>query len=781
LICFFMVLSFFFMNFGQQSGGQFQHKMSNLSLIITTWATSGFIQATEAAWHQIQLNGDTLEAVLVGCSVCQELQCDGTVGYGGSPNEFGETTLDALVIHGFDHSFAMRYTLTAFQFIIRPTGDVGAVASLKRIKEAIRVAAAVMKYTKHTLLVGEAATSFALEMGFSESDLHTPESTQMWKTWVEGNCQPNYRKNVVPDPSKSCGPYTPLLQTDNTDDWSHAQIDSHDTIGMIAIHGEEISAGTSTNGMRYKIPGRVGDSPIPGSGAFVDNDVGAACATGDGDILMRMLPSYQTVENMRTSMTPTEAAMDAISRVAKKYPTFKGAIIAANRYGHVGAACHGFDTFTYSLRDASHTGVVKTAILCSKMKKWNYYYCSLNFQINATSAESWQFYNNQAVPSENWLAMSLLWLFENLRVEPFGIIPLASLTGKGGPTTLKHHHIVASYNWQDEPSSTIYVPGAPKRYVTWPGGRLQEDNGQLIYDINHVRLPDGPMDPLFDALEICSESRFDPGAFDLVTDCINLQKLFTFCKGEESSGFFRIDLERVGDAVLACRVEAQDVIQIDFPSHDQSLKAACTQPVHPTLAGSHQRIVAYSFGDLRMLVRYEVDCVDYTVEELERQLLEQEEAQSTAIQEPSPVDDPQQRLKHIRSKSTNTSSNCSPSVNVTTYPDGRGFPAFTWPLLFFAGSSAVVVGWMTEQNNFKKPVMYKPTDVNRLLKPLPYAALSKVYDLLSKIVAFMRRNDENMKASLIWRGEQFVEIYEKAPTASGAVSQAWRRRLTGGN
>ncbi|KRZ06542.1 putative N(4)-(beta-N-acetylglucosaminyl)-L-asparaginase, partial [Trichinella zimbabwensis] len=321
LISFFMVLSSFFMNFGQQSGGQFQHKMSNLSLIITTWATPGFIQATEAAWDQIRLNGDTLEAVLVGCSVCQELQCDGTVGYGGSPNEFGETTLDALVIHG-------------------PTGDVGAVASLKRIKEAIRVAAAVMKYTKHTLLVGEAATSFALEMGFSESDLHTPESTQMWKTWVEGSCQPNYRKNVVPDPSKSCGPYTPLLQTDNTDDRSNAQIDSHDTIGMIAIHGEEISAGTSTNGMRYKIPGRVGDSPIPGSGAFVDNDVGAACATGDGDILMRMLPSYQAVENMRTSMTPTEAAMDAISRVANKYPTFKGALIAANRYGHVGAACH---------------------------------------------------------------------------------------------------------------------------------------------------------------------------------------------------------------------------------------------------------------------------------------------------------------------------------------------------------------------------------------------------------------------------------------------------------
>ncbi|KRZ32154.1 putative N(4)-(beta-N-acetylglucosaminyl)-L-asparaginase [Trichinella pseudospiralis] len=299
------------------------------------------------AWDQIQLNGDTLEAVLVGCSVCQELQCDGTVGYGGSPNEFGETTLDALVIHG-------------------PTGDVGAVASLKRIKEAIRVAAAVMKYTKHTLLVGEAATSFALEMGFSESDLHTPESTQMWKTWVAGSCQPNYRKNVVPDPSKSCGPYTPLLQTDNTDDRSNAQIDSHDTIGMIAIHGEEISAGTSTNGMRYKIPGRVGDSPIPGSGAFVDNDVGAACATGDGDILMRMLPSYQAVENMRTSMTPTEAAMDAISRVAKKYPTFKGALIAANRYGHVGAACHGFDTFAYSLRDALHTGVVKIAIVCSK-------------------------------------------------------------------------------------------------------------------------------------------------------------------------------------------------------------------------------------------------------------------------------------------------------------------------------------------------------------------------------------------------------------------------------
>ncbi|CDW53961.1 N(4) (Beta N acetylglucosaminyl) L asparaginase [Trichuris trichiura] len=290
--------------------------------------------------------GDTVEAVLTGCSVCEHLRCDGTVGYGGSPDETGETTLDAMVMHG-------------------PTGDIGAVAGLKRIKNAVRVAAAVMKYTTHSLIVGEAATRFALEMGFEESDLHTKDSIDMWKAWAEAQCQPNFRRNVIPDPTQHCGPYKPLPEGDKGSGPYDASALSHDTIGMIALHRGNLSVATSTNGARHKVPGRVGDSPIPGAGGYADNEIGAACATGDGDTLMKMLPSYQAVENMRQGMHPNEATADVIGRIAKKYAHFKGAVIAVNKYGTVGGACHGFDRFSYSVRRGEPNEVQVVPVTCS--------------------------------------------------------------------------------------------------------------------------------------------------------------------------------------------------------------------------------------------------------------------------------------------------------------------------------------------------------------------------------------------------------------------------------
>uniref|UniRef100_A0A5S6QJN5 N(4)-(beta-N-acetylglucosaminyl)-L-asparaginase n=1 Tax=Trichuris muris TaxID=70415 RepID=A0A5S6QJN5_TRIMR len=300
----------------------------NDSLIATTWATDEFRNATEAAWQTMLHASDTLEAVLTGCSVCQELKCDGTVGYGGSPDETGETTLDAMVMHG-------------------PTGEIGAVAGLKRIKDAVRVAAAVMKYTRHTMIVGEAATKFAVEMGFQESDLHTSDSIDMWKKWTEALCQPNFRKNVIPDPSQHCGPYKPLPNGNN------------------ALHRGNFSVGTSTNGAIHKVPGRVGDSPIPGAGGYLDNEIGAACATGDGDTLMKMLPSYQAVENMRQGMNPNDAALDVINRMTVKFARFKGAVIAVNKYGVIGGACHGFEQFSYSVRRREPEYVQVIELACS--------------------------------------------------------------------------------------------------------------------------------------------------------------------------------------------------------------------------------------------------------------------------------------------------------------------------------------------------------------------------------------------------------------------------------
>lgn len=125
---------------------------------------------------------------------------------------------------------------------------------------------------------------------------------------------------------------------------------SHDTIGMVAIDRKgNIASGTSTNGARHKIAGRVGDSPITGSGSYVDQQVGGAAATGDGDILMRFLPSFACVEFMRNGMTASTAALYSLKRIAKYYPNFQGAVIAIKMNGEFGAACYGFENFKYSV------------------------------------------------------------------------------------------------------------------------------------------------------------------------------------------------------------------------------------------------------------------------------------------------------------------------------------------------------------------------------------------------------------------------------------------------
>ncbi|CAB4035024.1 N(4)-(Beta-N-acetylglucosaminyl)-L-asparaginase-like [Paramuricea clavata] len=158
---------------------------------------------------------------------------------------------------------------------------------------------------------------------------------------------------VHPDPKTSCGPYEPdnsKKYSDGSQDASFATEHNHDTIGMIVMDGAgRVAAGTTTNGANHKIPGRVGDSPIAGAGSYADSEVGGAAATGDGDIMMRFLPTYQAVENMRNGMSPGRAAEDAVLRIAKHYPNYSGAIVAANVDGEYGAAAHQWTTFKYSV------------------------------------------------------------------------------------------------------------------------------------------------------------------------------------------------------------------------------------------------------------------------------------------------------------------------------------------------------------------------------------------------------------------------------------------------
>ncbi|CAL1278988.1 unnamed protein product [Larinioides sclopetarius] len=320
----------------------------NLPLVINTWA---FTNGTAKAWNVISKEGrSALDAVEEGCSQCEIEQCDHTVGYGGSPDENGETTLDAMIMDGVTH-------------------NVGAVGALRRVKSAISVARKVLEHTEHTLLVGDQATQFALSTGFKEENLSTDFSLSLWKQWKQNNCQPNYWMNVVPDPKTSCGPYKvlPFVDKSGTTNINPSKfgIDNHDTIGMIVIDGNgRIAGGTSSNGAKFKIPGRVGDSPIAGAGCYVDQDVGGAAATGDGDVMMRFVPSYNTVENMRHGMSPTDAAQDSIKRIIAKYPTFSGAIIAAKMNGEYGAACHGMEKFPFSVANPKFGNVSVLSVPC---------------------------------------------------------------------------------------------------------------------------------------------------------------------------------------------------------------------------------------------------------------------------------------------------------------------------------------------------------------------------------------------------------------------------------
>uniref|UniRef100_A0A3Q3AB66 N(4)-(Beta-N-acetylglucosaminyl)-L-asparaginase n=1 Tax=Kryptolebias marmoratus TaxID=37003 RepID=A0A3Q3AB66_KRYMA len=314
-------------------------RQAPLPVVVNTWPFKG---AAAAAWSVLRSGGSVLDAVEKGCARCEEEQCDGTVGFGGSPDESGETTLDAMIMNG-------------------NTMEVGAVADLRRIKNAIGVARAVMEHTEHTMLVGESASLFAENMGFVAEDLTTDKSLNIFSQWLKGNCQPNYRKNVSPDSSKSCGPYRPEAEQEQNEGPRHVNIHSHDTIVLIKMI---VSLNVLYCIWCVSICSRVGDSPIIGAGAYADSSAGAAAATGDGDIMMRFLPSYLAVELMRAGADPSAACKSAISRIKRHYSDFFGAIICANITGHYGAACNkapGLTEFHFMVSNSeSDTPVLKS-------------------------------------------------------------------------------------------------------------------------------------------------------------------------------------------------------------------------------------------------------------------------------------------------------------------------------------------------------------------------------------------------------------------------------------
>lgn len=279
--------------------------------ILTTWDFGP--DANALAFKILTEGRSSLDAVEAAINYVELLPDEYWVGYGGVPNEVGETTLDAMVLWG-------------------PTHDVGAVGCLKRVKKAISVARAVMEKTQHSLIVGDDATRFAARMGFEETSLTNITSQKRWEEWANKG---------------------ELSDAFNPEPFSEDALQGHDTVGSIALDAMgQLCVGCSTNGREFKIPGRVGDSPIAGAGAYGDQAVGGAVATGNGDIMMRFLPTYHAVELMRQGVSPENACKAAIKRITDRGYKFGGGMAAIRIDGEHGGAQSGWENegFSYSIQ-----------------------------------------------------------------------------------------------------------------------------------------------------------------------------------------------------------------------------------------------------------------------------------------------------------------------------------------------------------------------------------------------------------------------------------------------
>ncbi|MDQ8147349.1 MAG: N(4)-(beta-N-acetylglucosaminyl)-L-asparaginase [Gemmatimonadota bacterium] len=234
------------------------------------------LRGVKRAYDQIVAGTDTLDAIIAGVNIQELDPTDQSVGLGGLPNADGVVQLDASCMHG-------------------PTKRAGAVACLEDIATPSLVAKAVMDYTDHTILVGEGARRFALDMGFTPQNLLTEQSRQDWLRW-KARLNPNDF----------------WLDHDGDVEINH----THGTINMNAVNAAgDISSVTTTSGMAYKIPGRIGDSPIVGAGQYCDNTVGAAGSTGRGEANIKICGGFLTVEFLRQGLAPEVAVLKTLERL----------------------------------------------------------------------------------------------------------------------------------------------------------------------------------------------------------------------------------------------------------------------------------------------------------------------------------------------------------------------------------------------------------------------------------------------------------------------------------
>ncbi|HEY0092422.1 MAG TPA: N(4)-(beta-N-acetylglucosaminyl)-L-asparaginase [Flavobacterium sp.] len=265
-------------------------------IVLSTWNFG--LAANVAAWKVLNSNGKALDAVETGVRVTEADPAERSVGYGGRPDRDGKVTLDACIMDEFS--------------------NIGAVAFLQNIKHPISVARAVMEKTPHVMLVGEGAFQFALSQGHRKENLLTETSEKEWKEWLK-----------------------------KTEYKPKANVENHDTIGMIALdnHGN-LSGACTTSGLAYKMHGRVGDSPIIGAALYVDNEIGAATATGHGEEVIRIAGCHLVVELMRQGKSPQKACEEAVGRIVKltqlrkkNLKDIQVGFIALDKNGNHGAYC----------------------------------------------------------------------------------------------------------------------------------------------------------------------------------------------------------------------------------------------------------------------------------------------------------------------------------------------------------------------------------------------------------------------------------------------------------
>jgi len=264
-------------------------KEADKPFVVSTWIHG--MDANLAAWKVLVDGGYAFDAVEAGVRVSESDVTNQSVGIGGRPDREGLVTLDACIMN--------------------EASECGAVAFLQGFENPISVARKVMEETPHVMLVGAGAAQFALEQGFTKTDLLTPGSEKEYLEWLEAS------------------EYKPVINIEN-----------HDTIGMLALDAEgRLSGACTTSGAAYKLHGRVGDSPIIGAGLFVDGDVGAACATGLGEAVIRVAGSAMVVELMRNGESPADACRIVVERIIKKHKNLTNlqvGFLALNKFGEHG-------------------------------------------------------------------------------------------------------------------------------------------------------------------------------------------------------------------------------------------------------------------------------------------------------------------------------------------------------------------------------------------------------------------------------------------------------------